>query len=123
MNTRGRPDLRNTPRETLTEHGGVCPAIPADKIALIDQFAQAAGRPIDLTDLRQADEPLPGQILKQGERLLGRDEDYAARLSRHLFDAAGFPPSPNCILAGKRLPWIDHQSNRRSLSWTTSILR
>jgi hypothetical protein len=78
----------------------------ADKIALIENLAQATGLPIDLIDLKLAGEPLLGQILKHGVRLLGSDEDYAALLTRHLFDAADFLPYRRRILAERRQAWI-----------------
>ena len=133
MNTPGQPDLQQTLRQALTEHGGVCLAIlfgsqatghatplsdldlavqmatpleAADKIALIEQLALATGLPVDLIDLKHSGEPLLGQILKHGIRLLGSDANYAALLSRHLFDAADFLPYRNRILAERRQAWI-----------------
>lgn len=147
MDTRAQSDLRHLLRQALTEHGGVRLAIlfgshasgrvtpdsdldlavqtsdpltAADKIALIEKLAQATGLPIDLIALKHAGEPLLGQILKHGIRLLGSDEAYAALLTRHVFDAADFLPYRNRILAERRQAWIGHQSNRRSLPWTTS---
>jgi len=126
-------ELASTLRETLTEHGGVrlailfgsqaagratthsdldlavqtsAPLAAADKIALIEKLAQATGLPIDLIDLKHAGEPLLGQILKHGVRLLGSDETYAALLTRHVFDAADFLPYRNRILSERRLAWI-----------------
>ena len=133
MNTPGQPGLQSTLRQALTEHGGVSLAIlfgsqatghatplsdldlavqmatpleAADKIALIERLALATGLPVDLIDLKHAGEPLLGQILKHGVRLLGSDTDYAALLSRHLFDAADFLPYRNRILAERRQAWI-----------------
>ncbi|MHB1145651.1 MAG: type VII toxin-antitoxin system MntA family adenylyltransferase antitoxin [Thiobacillus sp.] len=133
MNTTGQPDLQRILRQALTGHGGVRLAIlfgsratgratpnsdldlavqmsaplgVADKIALIEQIAQATGLPIDLIDLKHVGEPLLGQILKHGVRLLGSDTDYAALISRHLFDAADFLPYRNRILAERRQAWI-----------------
>jgi predicted nucleotidyltransferase len=133
MDTHDQLDLHNTLREILTEHGGVLVAIlfgsqatgratphsdldlavqtsvplaAADKIALIENLAQSTGLPIDLIDLKNAGEPLLGQIFKHGVRLLGSDEDYAALLTRHLFDAADFLPYRRRILAERRQAWI-----------------
>jgi len=133
MDTPARPDLHHVLRQTLAEHGGVRLAIlfgshatgratphsdvdlaiqmsakltASDKIALIEKLAQATGLPIDLIDPRRAGEPLLGQILKRGIRLMGSDTDYAALLSRHLFDAADFLPYRNRILAERRRAWI-----------------
>lgn len=75
------------------------------KIALIDELAVAAGRPIDLVDLRSVGEPLLGQILKHGIRLFGRDADYAELIKRHVFEEADFMPYRRRILAERRRAW------------------
>lgn len=133
MDTHCHPDLRKTLRQALAEHGGVrlailfgsqatghatthsdldlavqmdAPLDAPDKIALIERLALATGLPVDLIDLKHAGEPLLGQILKNGIRLLGNDTDYAALLSRHLFDAADFLPYRSRILAQRRQAWI-----------------
>lgn len=133
MSTLDPPDLQLTLRQALTAHGGVrlailfdsqatghatplsdldlavqmaAPLEAADKIALVERLALATGLPVDLIDLKHSGEPLLGQILKQGIRLLGSDTDYAALLSRHLFDAADFLPYRNRILVERRQAWI-----------------
>lgn len=82
------------------------PMDAAEKISLIERIAAATGLPVDLIDLKRVGEPLLGQILKQGVRLLGSDTDHAALMSRHLFDAADFLPYRNRILAERRQAWI-----------------
>ncbi|MFO7541332.1 MAG: nucleotidyltransferase domain-containing protein [Thiobacillus sp.] len=133
MDTRGQPDLQSNLRQALAEFGNVrlailfgsqatglatthsdldlavqmsAPLSAEHKIELIEKLAQATGLPIDLIDLNNAGEPLLGQILKHGTRLLGSNADYAAVLSRHLFDAADFLPYRNRILAERRQAWI-----------------
>ena len=76
------------------------------KMALIGDLSQAMGRPVDLIDLRVTGEPILGQILKYGVRLLGSDTDYAELIKRHLFDEADFMPYRRRILAEQRLAWI-----------------
>jgi predicted nucleotidyltransferase len=76
------------------------------KMTLIGDLSQAIGRPVDLIDLRVAGEPLLGQILKHGVRLLGSDSDYAELLKRHLFEEADFMPYRRRILAERRQAWI-----------------
>jgi predicted nucleotidyltransferase len=133
MDTPSLHELMRTLKETLAEHGGfrlailfgsratgratansdldlavrtTAPFEAAEKIALIEKLAAATGLPIDLIDLSHAGEPLLGQILKHGIRLVGSDEDYATLLTRHLFDAADFLPYRRRILAERRQAWI-----------------
>jgi len=74
---------------------------------LISALACATGRPIDLVDLERAGEPLLGEILKKGTRILSRDDSAYAELSRkHLFETADFLPYRNRILAERRRKWI-----------------
>ncbi|MBU0500269.1 MAG: nucleotidyltransferase domain-containing protein [Gammaproteobacteria bacterium] len=82
------------------------PLTPQQKIDLIEELATLTGRPVDLVDLRQAGEPLTGQILSHGKRLLGSDEEHAALICRHLFDQADFLPYRDRILAERRSAWI-----------------
>lgn len=75
------------------------------RMALIDELAVAAGRPVDLIDLCTVGEPLLGQILKHGVRLFGRDADYAELIKRHVFEEADFMPYRRRILAERRRTW------------------
>jgi len=66
--------------------------------ALISILARATVHPIDLVDLTRAGEPLLGEILKNGTRILSRDDSaYAELLRKHLFDATDFLPYRNRI--------------------------
>ena len=78
----------------------------AQKIALIEALAECTGRPIDLIDLRTVGEPLLGQILRHGRRLLGSDTAYGQLISRHLFEQADFMPYRARVLAERRAAWI-----------------
>ena len=77
------------------------------RIALIEELASATGRPVDLVDLTQAGEPLLGQIMTTGIRLIGGDEAHARFLTRHLIEQADFVPCRDRILAERRQAWID----------------
>ena len=77
-----------------------------EKMALISELAAQIGRPVDLVDLRVVGEPLLGQILRHGKRVVGSDEHYANLIRRHLFDQADFLPYRNRILAERRHAWI-----------------
>ena len=82
-------------------------ALTADeKIVIISALAEKTGRPVDLVDLKVVGEPLLGQIVLHGRRLLGSDGEYGRLISRHLFEQADFMPYRNRILAERRAAWI-----------------
>jgi len=82
------------------------PLSVVQKLALIGDLATATGRAIDLIDLRTAGEPLLGQILTHGQRVVGSSTDFATLLSRHLVDQEDFMPYVNRMLAERRRAWI-----------------
>lgn len=77
-----------------------------EKIALVEALAERTGRPVDLVDLKVVAEPLLGQILRHGRRLLGSDSAYGQLISRHLFEQADFMPYRARVLAERRAAWI-----------------
>lgn len=77
-----------------------------EKLELIDELAALSGRSVDLVDLAAAGEPLLGQILLHGRRLLGSDLDHARLIRRHVFEQADFLPYRDRILAERRRAWI-----------------
>lgn len=76
------------------------------KMALMAELAEATGRPIDLVDLNSVGEPLLGEVIKQGRRLLGTNDVYAKLVNRHLIEEADFMPYYRRILAERRRAWI-----------------
>ncbi len=82
------------------------PLQAAELIMLIGELGAATGRPVDLIDLAAAGEPLLGQILTQGVRLLGDSAQQAAWLTRHLIEVADFVPLQQRILNERRRRWI-----------------
>ncbi len=78
----------------------------SEKMALISELAGRTGRPVDLVDIQAIGEPLLGQILRHGKRILGSDTHYANLIRRHLFDQADYLPYRNRILAERRQAWI-----------------
>ena len=78
----------------------------SEKITLISALAETTGRPVDLVDLQSVGEPLLGQILRHGKRLLGSDTQYANLIRRHVFDQADFLPYRNRILNERRQAWL-----------------
>lgn len=77
-----------------------------ERISLIKTLAERTGRPVDLIDLSVASEPLLGQILRHGRRVLGSDTVYGELISRHLFEQADFMPYRTRLLAERRMAWI-----------------
>ncbi len=82
------------------------PLEAAEKQQLIAELAETVGRPIDLIDLATAGEPLLGQVLAHGKRVIGDDEAYANLLLRHLYAEADFVPYRDRILRERRGKWI-----------------
>jgi predicted nucleotidyltransferase len=86
--------------------GTISPLDREEKMALIGHLAETFGRSVDLIDLTTVGEPLLGQVLRHGKRVLGSDTRYAALLSRHLMEMADFMPYRSRILAERRQAWI-----------------
>ena len=82
------------------------PLTADEKIAIIGALAERTGRPIDLVDLNGVSEPLLGQVVRHGRRILGSDTLYGKLISRHLFEQADFMPYRSRLLAERRLAWI-----------------
>lgn len=76
------------------------------KTQLISSLAEATGRPVDIIDLRSVGEPMLGQILHHGKRLIGADCEYAELLSKHLGNEADFMPYYRRLLKQRRKTWI-----------------
>ncbi|MDR3392561.1 MAG: nucleotidyltransferase domain-containing protein [Sulfuriferula sp.] len=84
----------------------VSPLTVDEKIAIIAALAAQTGRPVDLVDLNTVTEPLLGQVVRHGRRLLGSDTLYGELISRHLIEQADFMPYRTRILAERRQAWI-----------------
>jgi predicted nucleotidyltransferase len=76
------------------------------KARLVEALAAATGRAVDLVDLRAVGEPLLGQILRYGRRVLGGDADRAELIRRHVFDVEDFQPYVDRLLRERRQAWI-----------------
>ncbi len=77
-----------------------------EKIHLITALAEAVGRPVDLVDFSTVGEPLLGQILTGGRRIMGDDTRYASMVRQHIFNQADFMPYRSRILKERRQAWI-----------------
>ncbi|MDX8383819.1 MAG: nucleotidyltransferase domain-containing protein [Ghiorsea sp.] len=77
-----------------------------DKQRLLEDIGAVMGRAVDLVDLKTVGEPLLGQILQHGVRLVGSDAMYGELLSKHVFQQVDFMPLRKRILDERRLAWI-----------------
>lgn len=78
------------------------PLDAAQRIRLIEDLALATGRPVDLIDLRTAGEPLLGQILKHGQRIIGSTTAHAELMARHVYAMEDFVPYVARMLEERR---------------------
>lgn len=72
----------------------------------IEELALATGRPVDLIDLQTVGEPLLGQILKHGVRIIGNDAAHADLVLRHLYAVEDFVPYVRRMLNERKQSWI-----------------
>jgi len=77
-----------------------------EKIRLIEKVSAITGRAVDLIDLKTVGQPLLGQIIEHGLRLVGDDASYGNLLSKNAFDHADFLPYRQRILEARRQAWI-----------------
>ena len=77
-----------------------------EKLSLVNALAERTGRPVDVVDLRTVGEPLLGQILRHGKKILGGGTCYADLIRRHIFDQEDYLPYRTRILAERRRAWI-----------------
>lgn len=82
------------------------PLTADEKMEIISALAEQTGRTVDLIDLCTVTEPLLGQILRHGRRLLGSDGVYGNLIRKHLFERADFMPYRDRVLAERRAAWI-----------------
>lgn len=82
------------------------PMTADQQIAIISDIAEATGRAVDLIDLRMAGEPVLGQILRYGVRIIGGPERHAQLMSKHVFNNEDFMPYVKRMLAERRQQWI-----------------
>lgn len=82
------------------------PMNTATRIEFISSLASLTGRPVDLLDLRTLGEPLLGQVLQNGRRLVGSNTDFGRLIARHLTDTEDMLPLHRRLLAERRQTWI-----------------
>ena len=77
-----------------------------ETIELISDLAVVTGRPVDLIDLSTVGEPLLGQIIAGGRRIVGSDTLFAELVLKHLYNEEDFVPYQRRILKERREAWI-----------------
>ncbi len=77
-----------------------------ERLQRITRLGEWFGRPVDLIDLQTVGEPLLGQILRHGVRLLGSNAQFARLIARHFSDSEDFLPLQRRIMAQRRRAWI-----------------
>ncbi len=70
-------------------------------------MALITGRAVDLVDLYTIGEPILGQVLKYGKRLIGDDATYAETVLKHLYAQADFVPYIERTLKIRRQQWLN----------------
>ncbi len=79
-----------------------------EKVKLIEQLALITGRAIDLIDLNTAGEPVLGQIINNGKRLLGTDTAFSELALKHLYAKTDFVPYIERSLKERRQNWLNN---------------
>ncbi|MCH8552268.1 MAG: nucleotidyltransferase domain-containing protein [Natronospirillum sp.] len=79
------------------------------KMALIHHLAEHFGRPIDIIDLRQAGQPLLGEIAAKGVLVKGTASDRGDLFFRSIMMEEDFAPYQQRILAGRRRQWLNNE--------------
>lgn len=78
-----------------------------DRVSIQDRLASAAGREIDLLDLRAASGVILHQALSRGRLLLVKDHAlYGTLISRMLFNQADMMPLTRRILEERRMRFL-----------------
>jgi len=81
------------------------PLDTATRMAMIETLTLATGRPVDLVDLHDVGEPLLGQILKYGKRVIGDASAHAGLMIRHVYAMEDFVPYVTRMLKERRQAW------------------
>lgn len=82
------------------------PMTADQQIQLISDIAEATGRAVDLIDLASVGEPVLGQILRHGVRIIGKPERHAELVYKHILNNEDFMPYVDRLLAERRQRWI-----------------
>ena len=84
-----------------------CPLTVEQKMGITEALALEFNRPVDLIDLRTVGQPLLGEIVAEGRRIKGSNEDWAQLIFRNIMDNEDFVPLQKRILRERRKAWLN----------------
>ena len=101
-------------RGTETRDSDLDLAVQADrplsvqqKMAMTESLALEFNHPVDLIDLRTVGQPLLSEIVAEGRRLRGQNEDWAQLIFKNIMDNEDFVPLQKRILRERRAAWLN----------------
>jgi predicted nucleotidyltransferase len=101
-------------RGTETQDSDLDLAVQADrplsvkpKMAMTESLALEFNRPVDLIDLRTVGQPLLSEIVAEGRRIRGQNEDWAQLIFKNIMDNEDFVPIQKRILRERRAAWLN----------------
>ena len=83
------------------------PLTVEQKMRMTETLALAFNRPVDLIDLKSVGQPLLSEIIAEGKRLKGSNEDWAKLVFRNIMDNEDFVPLQKRILSERRKAWLN----------------
>jgi len=76
-------------------------------MAMTESLALEFNRPVDLIDLRTVGQPLLSEIVAEGRRIRGQNEDWAQLIFKNIMDNEDFVPIQKRILRERRAAWLN----------------
>lgn len=77
------------------------------KMEMTSALALAFNRPVDLIDLHSVGQPLLSEIMAEGKRIQGSNEDWAKLVFRNIMDNEDFVPLQKRLLRERRKAWLN----------------
>ena len=83
------------------------PLTVEQKMKITEDLALEFNRPVDLIDLHTVGQPLLSEIIAEGKRIKGSNEDWAQLIFRNIMDNEDFVPLQKRILRERRKAWLN----------------
>lgn len=77
------------------------------KMGITEALALEFNGPVDLIDLHTVGQPLLSEIIAEGKRIKGSNEDWAQLIFRNIMDNEDFVPLQKRILRERRKAWLN----------------